>query len=42
MGFCDVSDALVILLAFNVSIDFENDLIFLHSTAISVFHFIDV
>ena len=44
MGFCDVSNAISnsvgILKMF--SIDFENDLVLLHSRAIPVFHFNDV
>ena len=44
MGFCDVSghfnNSFSILMMF--SIDFENDLVLLHSRAVTVFHFIDV
>ena len=43
MGFCDLrrfSNSFSILMMF--SIDFENDLVLLHSRAIQVFHLIDV
>ena len=39
MGFCDVYSFGILMI---FSIDFENDLVLLHSRAIPVFHFIDV